>query len=89
MHASLENNLMGLRQEILDLLQQQMEVLNSPLGMTDAQLRECYTRQTRVQELREQLQMALSMQKENGGTGAAHALVPPGQPASLEQSLLS
>jgi hypothetical protein len=44
------------RREILDLLRQQMDALNSPLGLTDEKLRECYERQARVQELREQLQ---------------------------------
>jgi len=46
----------GVRQEILDLLRQQMDALNSPLGLTDEKLRQCYERQARVQELREQLQ---------------------------------
>jgi hypothetical protein len=45
-----------LRQEILLLLRQQMDALDSPLGLTDDQLRECYLRQMRVQELREKLQ---------------------------------
>jgi len=46
----------GVRREILDLLRQQMDALNSPLGLTDEKLRECYERQARVQELREKLQ---------------------------------
>jgi hypothetical protein len=46
----------AVREEILDLLRQQMEALDSPLGLTDSQLSECYERQTRVQELREKLQ---------------------------------
>jgi hypothetical protein len=46
----------GVRREILDLLRQQMDALNSPLGLTDEKLRECYQRQARVQELREKLQ---------------------------------
>lgn len=45
-----------LRQEILQLLRQQMDALDSPFGLTDDQLRECYVRQMRVQELREKLQ---------------------------------
>jgi hypothetical protein len=48
----------ALRREILDLLRQQMEALDSPLGLTDARLTECYERQARVQELREKLQAA-------------------------------
>jgi len=48
----------AVRQEILDLLRQQMEALDSPLGLTDARLTECYERQARVQELREKLQAA-------------------------------
>ena len=46
------------RQEILGLLRQQMQALDSPDGLTDDQLRECYLRQNRVQELREVLQSA-------------------------------
>jgi hypothetical protein len=46
----------AVREEILDLLRQQMEALDSPVGLTDSQLSECYERQTRVQELREKLQ---------------------------------
>lgn len=46
----------AVRQEIYDLLRLQMEALNSPLGLTDARLSECYERQSRVQELRERLQ---------------------------------
>jgi hypothetical protein len=46
----------AIRKEILNLLRQQMEALESPLGLSDDQLRECYIRQNRVQELREMLQ---------------------------------
>jgi hypothetical protein len=55
-----EGNIAAVRQEIMDLLRQQMEALNSPLGLTDARLSECYERQARVQELREKLQAATS-----------------------------
>jgi hypothetical protein len=41
------------RREILDLLRERMESLDSPLGLTDEQLKQCYHRQARVQELRE------------------------------------
>src|SRR5579872_5943328 len=51
-------DVLAVRQEMLDLLRQQMAVLDSPAGLTDAQLRECYVRQIRVQELRERLQAA-------------------------------
>ena len=56
-------DIVALRQEMMDLLRQQMEALDSPQGMTDAQLIECYNRQGRVQELREKLQ-ALSTKQE-------------------------
>ena len=49
-------DIVAARREILDLLRQQMEALNSPLGLTDEKLRECYDRQERVQELREKLE---------------------------------
>jgi hypothetical protein len=44
------------RREIMMLLRQQMRVLDSGAELTDSQLRECYDRQVRVQELREKLQ---------------------------------
>jgi hypothetical protein len=49
-------DVVAIRREILDLLRQQMEVLDSPLELTEARLMECYNRQTRVQKLREILQ---------------------------------
>lgn len=49
----------AVRQEILSLLHQQMEALDSP-SLTDDQLRECYLRQNRVQRLREVLEAASS-----------------------------
>lgn len=57
MHVGLDDR-EAIRQEILGLLRQQMEALDSPSGLTDDQLRECYLRQGRVQELREVLQAA-------------------------------
>ncbi|MGA7402881.1 MAG: hypothetical protein WCC99_02955 [Candidatus Sulfotelmatobacter sp.] len=48
--------LVTVRREMMDLLRQQVEALNSPLGLTDEKLRECYERQARVQELREKLE---------------------------------
>lgn len=54
--------IVAVREEILQLLRQQMEALDSPLGLTDARLSECYERQGRVQELREKLQaMSISV----------------------------
>jgi hypothetical protein len=46
----------AVRQQIINLLREQMETLDSPLGLTDERLSECYRRQERVQELRERLQ---------------------------------
>ena len=54
MHAAEE--LVAMRQEIMQLLSQQLDALESPLGLSDARLRECYERQSRVQELREKMQ---------------------------------
>ena len=58
----------AVRREILDLLRQQMEALDSPLGLTDAVLSQCYERQARVQELREKLQAAASLEPGIGST---------------------
>ncbi len=80
MNDRLEGSLMAVRQEILSLLTQQMKALDSPLGLTDDQLRGCYMRQSRVQELREQLQEALLLQQES----AAPTLVRPGNGTSAE-----
>ena len=54
----------ALRREIVYLLRQQMEALDSPVGLTDARLSECYERQARVQELREKLQAAITADPE-------------------------
>jgi len=51
-------DMLAVRREILDLLREQMEALDSPLGLTDEQLKQCYDRQTRVQDLREKLTRA-------------------------------
>jgi hypothetical protein len=51
-------DMVAVRREILELLNQQMEVLDSPLELSEGRLMECYNRQTRVQELREILQAA-------------------------------
>jgi hypothetical protein len=52
--------IVAVRREMLDLLRQQLEVLNSAPELNDSQLRECYERQGRVQELREKLQASLN-----------------------------
>jgi hypothetical protein len=69
-------NMMAVRQEILDLLRQQMEVLDSPSGLSEEKLRECYIRQTRVQELREQLQAAGNSVGETFSTSSATGVTP-------------
>jgi hypothetical protein len=58
-------DVVAVRVEILRLLRQQMEALNSPLGLTDEKLRECYERQGRVQELRDELQARLDPEQQN------------------------
>lgn len=58
-------DIVAVRREMLDLLRQQMEVLNSATELTDSQLRECYDRQGRVQELREKLQASVSREPQN------------------------
>lgn len=63
MAAGLED-LVAVRREIMDLIGQQMEALDSPLGLTDTQLIECYERQSRVQELRDKLRAALNPERE-------------------------
>jgi hypothetical protein len=50
------DKILALRQDIFDLLSQQMKALDSPFGLSDSGLTECYRRQERVQELRERLQ---------------------------------
>ena len=64
MEAELED-MAAIRQEMLSLLRQQMEALNSA-GLTVDQLRECYLRQNRVQELREMLQAASFSPQQQG-----------------------
>jgi hypothetical protein len=58
-------DIVAARREMLDLLRQQMEVLNSAPELTDSQLRECYDRQGRVEELREKLQASLNGEAQN------------------------
>jgi hypothetical protein len=58
-----DKDIVAVRREMLDLLRQQIESLDSPGGLTDTQLIECYNRQGRVQELREKLQALLAEQE--------------------------
>jgi hypothetical protein len=60
----------AVRREIIDLLRQQMEALDSPLGLTDTRLMECYERQARVRELREKLQAATTAEPEAASTSS-------------------
>ena len=60
----------ALRWEVIDLLRQQMEALDSPLGLTDTLLIECYERQARVQELRETLEAATTAEPEDASTSS-------------------
>ena len=58
-------DIVAARREMLDLLRQQLEVLNSAPELKDVQLKECYDRQGRVQELREKLQASLNGEPQN------------------------
>jgi hypothetical protein len=58
-------DIVAVRREMLNLLRQQIEALDSPEGMTDIQLMECYHRQARVQELRDKLQACLNSEQGN------------------------
>jgi len=58
-------DIVAVRREMLDLLRQQLEVLNSAPELKDVQLKECYDRQGRVQELREKLQASLNWEPQN------------------------
>jgi len=80
-------DVLAVRQEMLDLLRQQMAVLDSPAGLTDAQLRECYVRQIRVQELRERLQAAFDPEQATAtdASPAPSVLIPHATVAESEQ----
>ena len=67
MPAALED-MVAVRQEILELLLLQMEALDSPQGLTDSESTLCCLRQKRVQELREKLQAASKLKQEIGST---------------------
>jgi hypothetical protein len=68
--------MLAVRQEIMHLLRQQMEALDSPLGLTDARLSECYERQARVQELREKLQALADPELQAGSASEVAARTP-------------
>jgi hypothetical protein len=70
MHVGLEE-VDSIRQEMFNLLCQQMATLDSPFGPTDDQLKECYLRQLRVQELREKLQAASDSEANRTSSNAA------------------
>jgi hypothetical protein len=75
MHSEREN-MMAVRREILDLLRQQMAALDSPLGLTEDKLRECYERHLVVQELRDKLQAASTPQVEAETASSLGATMP-------------
>jgi crotonobetainyl-CoA:carnitine CoA-transferase CaiB-like acyl-CoA transferase len=77
-----DTDIAALRREIMDLLRQQIEALDSPQGLTDSRLTECYARQARVQELREQLQAATSSHPEVVSTACNASTV--AEPSSCE-----
>lgn len=64
-------DMMAVRKQIVHLLHQQMEALDSPLGLTDERLTECYERQARVQELRDRLQALASLDSQATSTAQA------------------
>jgi len=75
--------IVAVRQEILHLLRQQMEALDSPLGLTAARLSECYERQGRVQELREKLQAMMSISEAEAGSVPDEAAETPSRAAQV------
>lgn len=64
-------DMMAVRKQIMHLLNQQMEALDSPQGLTDERLTECYERQAQVQELRERLQALASLEIDTTSTAQA------------------
>jgi hypothetical protein len=63
----------AVRKLIMHLLRQQMEALDSPLGLTDERLTECYERQAQVQELRERLQLLADLENETTSKAPAQS----------------
>jgi hypothetical protein len=68
--------IVAVRQEMLQLLRQQMEALDSPMGLTDVRLSQCYERQARVHELREKLEALSGSEHGNGAARVAVADTP-------------
>jgi hypothetical protein len=66
-------DIVAVRQEMLNLLRQQMDALDSPEGLTDSRLMECYNRQARVQELRDKLEACLTSERQNAGVIAGRS----------------
>ncbi len=80
-------DLAALRREMVYLLRQQMEALDSPLGLTSARLTECYERQARVQELREKLQAAITAEPEVVSTSRETSTVEQTSPLNAAASI--
>jgi hypothetical protein len=78
----------AIRIEIMKLLRQQLEALDTAEGLTDNKLMECYDRQARVQALREQLQ-TLAQMKETERTASrksANVIVMPSTAKDAEHA---
>jgi hypothetical protein len=68
----------AVRQQIINVLREQMETLDSPLGLTDERLSECYRRHERVHELRERLQALAGT--DTAGADVADSTCPAARP---------
>ena len=77
--------MVAIREQMMHLLNLQIEALDSPLGLNDARLTECYERQARVQELREKLQALSDLTEQEDSRDTTNTVSPPVQfaPASL------
>ena len=78
--------MVAVREQMMHLLNLQIEALDSPLGLNDARLTECYERQARVQELREKLQALSDLTEQEESRDTTNSVSPPLQfaPASLD-----
>ena len=70
------DDMIAVRKQIMYLLHQQIEALDSSQGLTDEVLTECYARQGRVQVLRERLQALSSLEIETTSTSTARMRSP-------------
>jgi hypothetical protein len=77
-------DVMAVRQEMWNLLRQQLETLNSRDGLTDDQLLSCYYRQLRVQELREKLEASSNAEPKPNSN--LHEMPVANAPSSCSQS---